>query len=397
MRSTHTHESGGSTSYTAWSTRLYDEKHKIAVVMPGAIGGVKQTVKKLIKGLRLEGFYVEPIELRGSNLMDITASDLRNTNILRRFDSIIYMGSIPWPSHLFIDNHVKTILFVHGFVKDELLNAIKHGKLRRKIGAVYLLGLWDFSRAMNRVDVFICRCPTSCEVNRIEKNYILLPEFVFSDEVKFFEEFIRKHSEEQKDDHPHSIVRLITYTSYAESPRLLKPRHLEYLAKLVSKHVDRRIELSVIDPRRESGIVRMGENLIIRYIKPMPKEEFYKFVINADLFIELCVDEELRNTSIEVALLETPVAKLTHPKYISRQDYGEDDFIQEYSSKKLVERLVDYLNNIEYYKPYYAKKLKTFILKHRTWDAVKKPLIKHIKDADKIYTSIKHCSGASIR
>jgi len=128
----------------------------------------------------------------------------------------------------------------------------------------------------------------------------------------------------------------------------------------------------------------MGENLIIRYNKPMPKEEFYKFVINADLFIDLCVDEELRSTSIELALLETPVAKLIHPKYKSRQDYGEDDFIQEYSSKKLVERLVDYLNNIEYYKPYYAKKLKTFILKHRTWDAVKEPLIKHIKDADKI-------------
>jgi hypothetical protein len=381
MRSMQIHESGGSTSYTTCSTRFYDEKHKIAIVMPGAIGGVKQTIEKLIKGLRLEGFYVEPIKLHGNNVVDITVSDLRNTNILRKFDSVIYTGSIPWPSHLFIDNHVKTILFVHGFVKDELLNAIKYGKLRIKMGAVYLLGLWDFFRAMNRIDVFICRCPTSCEANRIEKNYILLPEFIFSDEVKFFEEFIRKHSEEHGDDRSYSIARLITYTSYAESPRLLKPRHLEYLAKLVSKHVDRRIELSVIDPRRERGIVRMGENLIIRYVKPMPKEEFYKFIINADLFIELCIDEELRNTSIEVALLETPIAKLTHPKYINRRDYGEDDFIQEYSSKKLVERLVDYLNNIEYYKPYYAKKLKTFILKHRTWDAVKKPLIKHIKDA----------------
>jgi len=352
--------------------------NKIAIVIPGAKGGVKQTIEKLIKGLKLEGFYVEPITLHGNNLVDKTVSDLRNINALRRFDSVIYMGSIPWPSHLFIDNHVKTILFVHGFIKDELLNAIKHEKLRTKMGAVYLFGLWDFFMATNRIDAFICRCFTSCEVNRIKKNYIFLPEFVFSDEIKFFEEFIRKHSDEQKDDRPHPIVRIATYTSYAESPRLLKPRHLEYLAKLVSKHVDRRIELSVIDPRRESGIVRMGENLIIKYIKPMPKEEFYKFIINTDLFIELCIDEELRNTSIEVALLETPIAKLTHPKYINRQDYGKDDLIQEYSFKKLVERLVDYLNNIEYYRPYYAKKLKTFILEHRTWNVVKKPLIMHI-------------------
>jgi hypothetical protein len=352
--------------------------NKIAIVIPGAKGGVKQTIEKLIKGLKLEGFYVEPITLHGNYLVDKIVSDLRNINALRRFDSVIYMGSIPWPSHLFIDNHVKTILFVHGFVKDELLNAIKHEKLRTKMGAVYLLGLWDFFMATNRIDAFICRCFTSCEVNGIKKNYILLPEFVFSDEIKFFEEFIRKHSDEQKDDRPRPIVRIATYTSYAESPRLLKPRHLEYLAKRVSKHVDRRIELSVIDPRRESGIVRMGENLIIKYIKPMPKEEFYKFIINTDLFIELNIDEELRNTSIEVALLETPIAKLTHPKYINRQDYGEDDLIQEYSFKKLVERLVDYLNNIEYYRPYYAKKLKTFILERRTWNVVKKPLIMHI-------------------
>jgi len=52
------------------------------------------------------------------------------------------MGSIHWPSNLFIHSNVKTILFVHGFVKDELLNVIK---LRTKMGAVYLLGLWEFS------------------------------------------------------------------------------------------------------------------------------------------------------------------------------------------------------------------------------------------------------------
>jgi hypothetical protein len=381
MKNTHIHQPGGSARYITPSIKFDDEKRKIAIVMPGAMGGVKQTIKKLIKGLRLEGFYVEPITLHGNYLIDTTASDLRNINVLRRFDVVIYMGSIPWPSHLFIDDHVKTILFVHGFVKDELLNAIKHGKLRTKMGAVYLLSLWDFFRATNRIDAFICRCITSCEVNRIQKNYILLPEFVFSNEVKFFEEFVKKYGEEHRDKHSYSMVRLITYTSYAESPRLLKPRHLEHLAKLVSKHVNKRIELSVIDPRRESSTVRIGENLIVRYIKPMPKKEFYKFVINADLFIELCIDEELRNTSIEAALLETPVAKLTHPKYINRQDYGKDDLIQEYSSRKLIERLVDYLNNIEYYKPYYAKKLKIFILKHRTWDIVKRTLIKYIKDA----------------
>jgi len=53
---------------------------------------------------------------------------------------------------------------------------------------------------MNKIDVFICLYPISCEVNRIEKNYVLLPEFIFSDKIKIFEGFIRKCSEEHRDD-----------------------------------------------------------------------------------------------------------------------------------------------------------------------------------------------------
>jgi hypothetical protein len=81
-----------------------------------------------------------------------------------------------------------------------------------------------------------------------------LPEFILFDEIKIFEEFIRKHDEKHRNNRSYSTVRLITYTSYAESPRLLKSQHLEYLAKLVSKHVNRRIELSVIDPEEKETL-----------------------------------------------------------------------------------------------------------------------------------------------
>jgi len=144
--------------------------------------------------------------------------------------------------------------------------------------------------------------------------------------------------------------------------------------------VKKEIELLIIDPRRGNKTIKLTENLTARYLKPLPKEMFYEYAMNADLFIELCIDEELRNTTIEVALLETPVAKLTHPRFVGRQDYSEDVLLQGYSFKNLVDILVEYLSNIERYKPYYTKKLKNFILKHRAWDAVKNPLIKHIKD-----------------
>jgi dienelactone hydrolase len=101
MRSTHISGPGDSVRYTTYNTKFDDEEHKIAIVVPGSIGGVKQTIKKLIKGLKLEGFYVELIELHDRYLIDKTTSDLKNINILRRFNSVIYMGSIHWPSHLF--------------------------------------------------------------------------------------------------------------------------------------------------------------------------------------------------------------------------------------------------------------------------------------------------------
>jgi len=357
------------------------EGYSIAVVVPGKPGGgVKQTINKIIRGLSLEGFRVKLLEPRVKTILNATMSDIKNIYILRESDAVIYMGSIPLPSHVFISNHVKTILFVHGFVKDELLNAIKRGNLREKAGATYLLGLWGFSRTINKIDLFICRCLTSCEANKIWEKFTLLPEFVFPEEAATFEELIKKHREDYRDRGNSSRVKILTYTSYAESPRLLKSQYVEHLIKHVSRRVKKEIELLIIDPKRGNEAIKLTENLIARHLKPLPKEKFYKYAMNADLFIELCIDEELRNTTIEVALLETPAAKLTHPRFVGRQDYSEDNLLQGYSFKNLVDILVEYLSNVEYYKPYYAKKLKNFILKHRAWDVVKSPLIRYIKD-----------------
>jgi hypothetical protein len=47
MRSTHISGPGDSVRYTTYSTKFNDEEHKIAIVVPGSIGGVKQTIKNL--------------------------------------------------------------------------------------------------------------------------------------------------------------------------------------------------------------------------------------------------------------------------------------------------------------------------------------------------------------
>jgi len=359
------------------NTRINNiENYNIAVIVPGnPIGGVKRTVDKLVKGLNLEGFHVKPIELHG-NILSVTFSDIKNISVLRGFDAIIYMGSIPLPSHVYINNYVKTILFIHGFVVDELLNVIKHEKLRVKIRGGYMLGLWSFSRTIRRIDMFICRCLTSCEVNGIHENFILLPEFVFLDELENYEKLVKELREDKYDD---IKIRILTYTSYAESPRLLKPQHIEHLIKCVSRRVGKEIELTIIDPRG-GETTKLTGNLTVRYLKPLPKEIFYRYITNADLFIELCIDEELRNTSIEVALLGTPIAKITHPRYRDRLDYRKDIMIHAFSFKDLINEIVNYVSNVEHYRSYYSKRLQEFISTHRTWDAIKDPLVRYIKN-----------------
>jgi hypothetical protein len=78
-------------------------------------------------------------------------------------------------------------------------------------------------------------------------------------------------------------------------------------------------------------------------------------------------------------LLGTPIAKLTHPKYAERQDY-KDEVLWASSLQKFVDTLGDYMWCLDYWKPYYAKRLRNFLITRRDWDSVKISLVKYILD-----------------
>jgi hypothetical protein len=350
-------------------------KGRIAVVSPDGAGGVKTTISKFVEGLRLEGFHVSVISLAQANLLAKLCSDVASLKGLHGFDAIVYMGSIPWPSHIFISDDTLIVLFVHGFVRQELVNAIKLGNLRTSLGAMFLLSLWSISKLIDKIDLFICRCYTSCEVNGIHRNYVLLPEFVLPHEIELYSKisksFERDHSQGDK-------IKVLTYTSYAGSPRLLRKHHVISLVRDASRSVKKEIELTIIDPKRKCESVERVGNLTIRHVCLMSKELFLKELLSSDMYVELCIDEELRNVSLDAGLMGTPIAKLTYAKFIERQDYTEDCLIQAETYKGLVRKVADYLNDVEYYKPLYSKNMKEFILKQRTWDVVKKPLLNHL-------------------
>ena len=350
----------------------------IAMVIPGGIAGVKTITDKLVYGLKREKLNVK-VFLYGKNLAINTLLDLKRALQLRNFDTIIYMGSIPQLSATFIkltkgDN--KTILFVHGFLFHETLNALRSVQisLRGKIGSLYNIFLWNVGTSTKSIDLFICHSITTCEANKIVKNYIVLPQFVFPEEIityaKLYQGLV-------SDSSNHNEVKVLVYTSFALSPRLLKPYHVIRLMKGVSKKImGRRIQLLIIDPRVGEKLEEYS-NLKVRFMKPLQRHEFLQLLAQADLYIERCVDEELGLSSIEAALLGTPVAKLTHPRYVERQDY-EDEILWASSPQKFIDMLSDYIQHLDYWKPYYAKKLRDFLATRRSWDRVKAPLIKYI-------------------
>jgi glycerol-3-phosphate dehydrogenase len=69
------------------------------------------------------------------------------------------------------------------------------------------------------VDLYVCHSITSCEVNGIREKSVLLPQFVFPEELKLYSE-LRKGAED------HDVIRIVAYTSFVTSPRLLASHHV---------------------------------------------------------------------------------------------------------------------------------------------------------------------------
>jgi hypothetical protein len=348
---------------------------KVAIIVSQSSGGVKTITNRLVIGLRREGFSVARINLHGKNRIVRAFEDLKNIKFLHHFDTVIYTGSIPYPSCWFIRGLTKVLIFLHGFVVYEIISSLNDPctSLRTGIKSLYLLKSWNLNRLLGCADLYICHSITTCEMNGIDRDFILLPQFIFPEET---ESYSRLRNILTKDSgFSYNEVKIVTYTS--ATPRLLKPYYIIEVMKSISKSiVDKRIQLLIIDPRTEEKLEEYS-NLKVRFMKPLQRHEFLQLLAQADLYIERCVDEELGLSSIEAALLGTPVAKLTHPKYVERQDY-EDEILWASSPRKFIDMLSDYIQHLDYWKPYYAKKLRDFLVTRRSWDRVKAALIKYI-------------------
>jgi hypothetical protein len=338
-------------------------KNLLIVTLPSK-GGVSTILSNLYRGLKADKYNVD-FAVLGRSIPSTLYKDLKLIKKIERFDIVIYMGSIAWPSHYFVKS--KKALFVHGFVQDEFLGAFSRGNVHGKLADLFLLGYWKlFNETINKLDFFICHSVTACEANGIRNNFVILPQFILQDDVAIYTKFPKYRTATSG-----KAVKIVTYTSFARSPRLLKPEHIRLLAEKLCKLTSKKFDLYVIDP---TGVSKSTNS--VKVLPFLPKIKFLELVASSDLYIEGCIDEELRYNSMEAGLLGIPVAKITRPQYLERQDYDSRHLIIASSVTELAERVAECIENIDHHKAYYGKHIREFVLNNRLWDNVKKPLIR---------------------
>jgi len=199
---------------------------------------------------------------------------------------------------------------------------------------------------------------------------------MFQEEIEELQRFGNKIRNETSNFN--NEVKIVAYTSHSFSPRLLSIHDLITLSRLCSKRINRKIKLLLIDPNSKPF-----ENNLIKIVKFLPRDNFLKELATSALYIETCVDDEIRYSTLEALALGTPVAKIIYPSYQDRIDYTNAELLTANSFKELVEKIADYIDNLEKLYPIYSKAGFNFVKTKRTWHRVKMGLIKHLTGASK--------------
>ncbi|MEM3610322.1 MAG: hypothetical protein QW076_05485 [Candidatus Anstonellales archaeon] len=347
---------------------------KIAIVSPTGLGGVPIITSKLTQALKDEGFQTDLVKIRGGVINSFN-DDLKIIRKLNAFEVILYMGSVARMSSILLRK--KFIgLFIHGFLLDEYRNAIIHNNARTSLGALVEFTWWKMiNMSTFKPNFYIFHSKTACKNNIIcNGNCVILPQFILSTEVNWFEKFSKRLRDiySQKDK---VFPIILSYTSFANSPRLLSFTSLLYIARRLSFSLKRDVLFYIIDPKIVKEEVYQFDRVKVVVRGFMPRVEFLKLMAFSDLYIEPSIDEEIGFDSIEAGLFKIPIAKITHPQFIALQDYSRDEVIVEKNLSLFVNALYEYINNIEQYKDYYSKRYYNFLIKKRSWEIVKKPLL----------------------
>ena len=340
---------------------------KIAVISPSGLGGVHVITLKLFNALKLENFEVDLFYV-DHGAVNPFVHDLRLVKKLKDYDFIIYTGSIARISSLLAGK--RFAIFIHGLLFDEYKNTILHSDIRTRLGALLEFAWWgSVNMKFFKPDFYICHSITTRNYNKISNPTSILPQFILPSEIKYFQQLQDSYRNLSE------VPKIMAYRSYAKSPRLLPQASLIHVARLLGNRLKKKVLFYIIDPTipyeetYDYGMVKLN------IIRAMPRTKFLKSLASSDLYIETSIDEEIGLDSIEAGLLKVPLAKITYPQYTMLQDYTEDEVIIASSPLTLTDTLSEYFTNIDQNKQYYGSRFNQYLLKKRSWNVVKKPLL----------------------
>ncbi len=341
----------------------------ITITAPFAEGGVKTTIEQLKIALRSEGFEIVELVYNSYTFWKQLIYDLKSLKRLISSNAIIYAASIPQLS-MIIPTSKPILLFIHGLLLHEYKNSLLYEKSGLgRIHALIYLTLFNFVRKRRGIQ-FICRSYTACNACGVRRNYIILPQFILDRDIEYFGKLITRH--------PSDKIRIVAYTSLARSPRLLTQSNIINIAKLLSRSYNgrHRIEFVIINPvEQKDSIIEMGKITLHIIGRMMPRKEFLKLVSSSTIYIDTCIDEEIRISVLEAGLMGVPVLKLVHPMYRDYLQLDEKAFIIANSIKDLVDKITYFLEDPFTNRGKYSIRIRKWVIENRHWNKVKKPLM----------------------
>jgi len=341
----------------------------IAVVTTNGRGGVATAINKLCRGLRLEGFDVR-ICLLGNNLLRAAYKDALLMKSFAKFDAVIYMNSTPAPDYVINRVPIKAI-FIHGLIDEEIVNSVRHANLSGKIRSLFTLIYREALKLTGPApDFYIYQSESMRMANYCDSDSVVLPQYILPSEIKYFQTFVSKLSIPET----HNFT-ILTYFPLVESSRLLRTNHIIKLAELLTYSLKREFQIIIVGAPFTGYLTDR-----VKVMDFLHRDDFLNLLASSDLYIERCTDEELGYTALEAGLLGVPVAKITRQSVLGRCDYSNEQVINSTSLKGLAEQISDYCSG-SVSSPYKGpKNMKEWLIGHRSWDAVKRPLLRRLTE-----------------
>ncbi|MEM2094469.1 MAG: hypothetical protein QXI32_04145 [Candidatus Bathyarchaeia archaeon] len=215
------------------------------------------------------------------------------------------------------------------------------------------------------------KCYIFEELSEGDSNLIVLPQFIFEEDVGTYKEFRRLCTAQKICSDPlKKEFILTTYTSANPVPRLMPSEFIVRIVEKLNKVSYARVKLLVY-----GNVFRKINSDCVVYKGVVPRAEFLAGVASSDLYIERNLDEELGFSTLEAGLLGVPIAKVTLPSRTGYFDVPEDAIINVSSIRGLFREISRFIVSCEKCRSEYASNFLDYLLQNRMWSNVKYELL----------------------